>query len=178
MWRLIFVVVLAPVGCKKSPPAAHEADVTGSPPVERISVPGAEAAGGNKAPATIGNVRALTPEEGALVVDSIEAVAGATATAHVKVVPAAGYHVSTKYPSSLTLSAPSGVHLERTTFTAGKEKKGDADTFSERGLSFAVKAVADGAGAYEITGTFSFGVCTDENCHSKTQPITIAMAVK
>jgi len=176
MWRPILLLVLVVASCKKSTAPTHEEDVTGSPPGERIPVPGAEIAGEKQAPAT--NAQALKPEEGTLVVDPIEAAAGATATALVKIVPSAGYHVSTKYPTTLTLSAPAGVHLEKTAFAAGKEKKGDAETFSERGLSFAVKAVADGAGTYEIKGTFSFGVCTDENCHPKTQPIAIAMAVK
>lgn len=173
MWRLTFLGVLAVASCKKSTPPAPSAkdDV--------ISVPGAERAANKEVPAAPPvNAQALKAEEGTLVVDRAEAAVGATAIAYVKIVPTAGYHVSTKYPTTLTLSAPAGVHLEKTTFAAGKEKKGDADAFSEQGLSFAVKAVADAAGTYEINGTFSFGVCTDENCHPKTQPITIAMAVK
>jgi len=127
---------------------------------------------------TITNNQRLKPEEGTLVVDNIQTTTGTMTTAVVKVVAARGFHVSTKYPSTLTLVAPDGVRLEKTTFAAGKEHKGDANSFSEQALSFAVNAMADRPGAYEIHGTFSFGVCTDENCHPKTQPITIAMAVK
>ncbi|HSD88379.1 MAG TPA: hypothetical protein VLB44_12715 [Kofleriaceae bacterium] len=177
MWRVAFIAVVAAAGCKKSAPATHqEGDVTGAPPPERISVPGAEGTVDNKA--MIGAAQELKPVEGTLVVGGMDTAAGTTATATVKIVPSAGYHVSTLYPTKLELSAPPGVHLEKATFAAGHEKKGDADTFSARGLSFIVKASADGAGTYAITGTFSFGVCTDENCHPKTQPITIAMAVK
>jgi len=113
----------------------------------------------------------LKPEEGTLTVDKASAKAGAEATANITVQPAQGYHVSKEFPVKLTLTAPDGVTLAKAELAAG-----DAATFTEQQLQFAVKATAQKAGAYEIQGTFKFGVCDKDSCHPKKQPITIQVA--
>ena len=113
----------------------------------------------------------LKPEEGTLTVDKASAKAGAEATANITVQPAQGYHVSKEFPVKLTLNAPDGITLAKTELAAG-----DAATFTEQQLAFAVKATAQKPGAYEITGTFKFGVCDKDSCHPKKQPITIQVA--
>ena len=78
----------------------------------------------------------------------------------------------------MTFDPTPGVTLTKTELTAGGRDKtqGDADTLSEQLLAFGVKATADKPGAYEIKGTFKFGVCDKDSCHPKRQPITIVVA--
>lgn len=168
----LFAIVVG--GCSKS---AGSQDKGTPPPAgpQKISVPGQ---GGEKAP-TIGQGDDpkfhLQPDEGTLTIDKAEGPAGAEATAGVKVTPATGYHISIDFPIKLALAAPTGVKLAKAELVAGKGVKGDAETFSEQGLAFAVKATADKAGAYEISGTFKFGVCDKDSCHPKKQPISITV---
>ncbi len=111
----------------------------------------------------------LKPDEGTLTIDKAEGPAGSPATAAVKVTPAKGFHMSTDYPIKLSLEAPAGVKLDKAEYNSGK---------GEKGLAFAVKATADKAGEYTINGTLKFGVCDDQSCHPKRQPITITVAAK
>jgi hypothetical protein len=120
----------------------------------------------------------LKPDEGTLTIDKAESAAGTEASVALKIAPATGYHMSTDFPISLCLEAPEGVKLAKSTFTAGKGEKGDADAFSEQTLAFAVKATAEKAGSYDIKGVFKFGVCDKESCHPKKQPVTITVAAK
>jgi len=120
----------------------------------------------------------LKPDEGTLTIDKAEAAAGAVATAAIKITPATGFHMSTDYPIKLSLDAPAGVKLDKAEFNSGKGEKGDADTFGEKGLGFVVKATAEKAGDYTINGVFKFGVCDDQSCHPKRQPITIPVHAK
>ena len=48
---------------------------------------------------------------------------------------------------------------------------------TEKLLAFSVKSTPDKAAAYDITGTFKFGVCDDKSCHPKLQPIAIHCAI-
>jgi hypothetical protein len=115
----------------------------------------------------------VKPEEATLTVGSAEGAAGTEATAAIKVVPAAGYHVSQEFPMKLTLTPPAGVKLAKTELA-----KADADQFSEQMLALSVKATAEKPGSYEIKGCFKVGVCDKESCHPKKQPITITVAAK
>ena len=120
----------------------------------------------------------LHADEGTMTIDKAEGKAGAELAANIKVAPATGLHLATDFPIKITLEPPSGVKLSKTELTAGGRDKtqGDAATLSEQLLAFSVKATADKAGAYEIKGTFKFGVCDKESCHPKRQPITITVA--
>ena len=120
----------------------------------------------------------LKPDEGTLTIDKAEGPAGAAASAAVKVTPAKGFHMSTDYPIKLSLEAPAGVKLDKAEYNSGKGAQGDASEFGEKGLAFTVKATADKAGEYTINGTLKFGVCDDQSCHPKRQPITITVAAK
>lgn len=122
----------------------------------------------------------LKPEEGTLTIAKAEAAAGAAATAEIKLAPAKGYHVATDYPIKVWLEPPTGVKVEKSFLTAGGRNKvqGDAATLSEESLAFAVKATPEAAGAFEIKGVMSFGICEKDSCHPKTQAITIQVAAK
>ena len=115
----------------------------------------------------------VKPEEATLTIGSADGTAGSEATAAIKVVPAAGYHVSTEFPMKLTLTPPAGVKLAKTELA-----KADADEFTEKSLALSVKATAEKAGSYEIKGCFKVGVCDKDSCHPKKQPITITVAAK
>jgi len=120
----------------------------------------------------------VKPEEGTLTVAKAEGKAGTAASAEIKLAPGSGFHVATDYPIKLKLMATPGVKLEKQMLTAGGRDKaqGDASTLTEQALAFAVKVTPEAAGAYEIKGTFSFGVCEKDSCHPRTQPITIQVA--
>ncbi len=120
----------------------------------------------------------LKPDEGTLTIDKAEGPAGSPETAGVKVTPAKGFHMSTDYPIKLSLEAPAGVKLDKSEFNSGKGAQGDATEFGEKGLAFTVKATADKAGDYTINGVLKFGVCDDQSCHPKKQPIEITVAAK
>jgi hypothetical protein len=115
----------------------------------------------------------VKPEEATLTVGSAEGAAGSEATAAIKVVPAAGYHVSTDFPMKLTLQPPAGVTLAKSVLA-----KADADQLTEQGLALSVKATAAQPGTYEIKGCFMVGVCDKDSCHPKKQPITITALAK
>lgn len=120
----------------------------------------------------------LKPEEGTITVQKGEAKVGSEATAGLSLAPAQGYKVATDYPIKLQLEAPEGIKLAKTELSAGGRNKvqGDAATFSEQALAFAIKATADKAGSYEIKGVFKFGICEKDSCHPKKQPVTITVA--
>lgn len=120
----------------------------------------------------------LKPEEGTLTVGKADGKAGAATSAEIKLAPGAGLHVATDYPIKLKLMETPGVKLEKQLLTAGgrEKKQGDAATLTEQALAFAVKVTPEAAGAFEIKGTFSFGVCEKDSCHPRTQPITIKVA--
>jgi hypothetical protein len=185
MSRLFVIALgLATAACSScSNPAGSQDKGTASPPVEggkKIAVPGGDRNIGAPGGPVDDPKNHLHPDEGTLTIDKAAAKPGAEATAGIKVVPATGYHLSTDYPIKLTLEAPDGVKLAKTELTAGGRDKaqGDATTLSEKLVEFAVKATADKPGAYEIKGMFKFGVCDDQACHPKRQPITIAVAAQ
>jgi hypothetical protein len=122
----------------------------------------------------------LKPEEGTLTTGKADGAAGAAASAEIKLAPGTGFHIATDYPIKLKLLETPGVKLEKKMLTAGGRDKaqGDAATLTEQALAFAVKVTPEAAGAYEIKGTFSFGVCEKDSCHPRTQPITIQVAAK
>ncbi|HTR53071.1 MAG TPA: hypothetical protein VMJ10_20390 [Kofleriaceae bacterium] len=172
MSRLVVIALLV-AGCSCGSKSAGSDNAPAPRPAgpEKIAVPGPGP--GNPPPvAGADNPQFhLKPEEGTLTVDKASAKAGAEATANITVQPAQGYHVSKEFPVKLTLNAPDGITLAKTELAAG-----DAATFTEQQLAFAVKATAQKPGAYEITGTFKFGVCDKDSCHPKKQPITIQVA--
>jgi hypothetical protein len=189
MSRTIWLIPLLVVSCGKSANKQGEDTApatTGH--VDRIAVPigdegMATKGGATGSAATVQSDEArfhLHPDEGTLTIDKAEGKAGSELTSNIQVTPAGAYHVNVEYPSKLTLEPPAGVKLVKTELVAGgmDKSQGDAVAFSEKALSFAVKATADKAGTYDIKGTFKFAVCTNNNtqCLAKKQPITVTVA--
>jgi hypothetical protein len=168
MNRALVLVVLA-IGCKvrpDDPPPKTEGT---------IWVPGGKVVKTIAAPVPPPQFEPLGPDEGTVTVDRIDSSVGAGAIAIVRVTPGKGFHVSTDYRTKLRLTAPEGVTIPQASFAAGKGKRGDAETFSERELAFAVRATAARAGSYAIEGTLEVGICRSDSCRPRTQPIRIAM---
>jgi hypothetical protein len=190
MSRTIWLIPLLFAACGK--PANKQGEDTApasAGKVDRVAVPttGDEGmvtkGGGNGSAATAQSDEArfhLHPDEGTLTIDKAEGKAGSELTSNIKVTPAGAYHVNVEFPIKLTLEPPTGVKLAKAEFTAGgmDKSQGDAVSFSEQALAFAVKATADKAGTYDIKGTFKFAVCTNNNtqCLAKKQPITVTVA--
>ncbi|MFT3699652.1 MAG: hypothetical protein QM831_41270 [Kofleriaceae bacterium] len=187
MFRALLVIPFLVTACGKSAgsqdkdtaPVATGAPDKVTPPT---GGPGDLAhAGGEKGPA-IGNAggggSTLHDDEGKLDISKAEGKVGSELTSNITVTPASEFHVNTDFPTKITLEPVDGVKLMKTEFTAGGSAKaqGDAATFSEKSLAFAVKATADKPGAYEIKGTFKFAVCKVDQCFPKKQPITITVA--
>ena len=181
MSRFLLLAVVVVAACHKS--AANQASVaptTAAGQPEHIAVPTSDK------PIPVSQAQLddpkqhLQPNEGTLTVGTAQGTAGSELTAQVQVAPAPGYHVSMEYPVSLTLTPPDGVTLAKAQLNAGGRDgtAGDAAAFSEKGLTFDVKATAQKAGDYQIKGWFKFGVCDENSCHPKKQPITIALAAK
>jgi len=188
MSRMMWLIPFLLVGCGKSTPPAEGTSPATSGKVERVAVPTGDEGmatknAGSGATATPQSDEArfhLHPDEGTLTVDKAEGKAGSELTSNIKVTPAGAYHVNTEFPIKLTLEPPAGVKLAKTEFNAGgmDKKQGDAATFSEQALAFAVKATCDKSGTYDIKGTLKFAVCTNNNtqCLPKKQPVTVTVA--
>jgi hypothetical protein len=176
---LVLFTISGFAGCGK-PATKQEAPTNGSVGPEKIAVPGSNQQVSATPPAPDNPQFHLKDEEGTLTVDKVDAKVGSEAVASIKVQPATGYHVSQDYPIELKLDAPDGIKVAKTPLTAGgrDKSKGDAQTLTEQLLEFAVKATADKPGTYEIKGMFKFGVCDQDSCHPKKQPITIQIAAK
>lgn len=186
MLRVTFVACVIVAGCGSK--SAQGTEKAGPIVDDKVAVPGGAGArvgapGGAREP--IGDPAddpemRLHPDEGKLVIDKAEAKAGSEVAISVRIVPAAGFHVSTDYRTKLTLEPTAGVTLAKSELAAGgrDKKKGDADPFSEQELAFTVKATADKPGSYEIKGAFKFGVCDKASCHPKWQPIAIQVAAR
>jgi hypothetical protein len=182
MIRIASLALLLAAACGSS---KSEGNQDKSPPAggtETVKVP-VDNAPGSKGGATVGQAptvddpkKHLQPDEGTMEIGKAEGKAGSEVVAMIKVTPATGYHVSTDFPTELTLEPPAGVKLAKATFTAGKGQQGDADKLTEQALQLSVKATPEKAGAYEIKGWFKFGVCDKESCHPKKQPIAIQVA--
>ncbi|WP_437508136.1 protein-disulfide reductase DsbD domain-containing protein [Sorangium sp. So ce1099] len=96
------------------------------------------------------------------------------ATAKVSVQTKGDWHVNKDYPHKLTLVAPAGVKIEKTTLTAKEAAK-----FDEKQLAFDVTYTAAKAGKAQIKGTLKFGICQGENvCVPKTENIVISVSAK
>jgi hypothetical protein len=177
MSRWALIVLLAACSSGK---ADNNAKPTATPPSgpDKIVVPGdpAQAKGPAAPPPTDNPQFHIQPEEGTLTIGKCAGKAGAEMVVPVKVEPAAGYHVSQDFPSSLKLEPPSDVKLAKAELTAGghDSAQGDATSHTEKLLQFDVKATPAKAGSWEVKGWFKFGVCDKESCHPKKQPITIA----
>ena len=106
-------------------------------------------------------------------IEAPAAKVGAAAQARVKVTAGDGYHVNKDYPTSLKLTAPSGVDLPKATVT-----RGNGVTIEEKQALFEIAYTAKEPGKKTFTGEMKFAVCTDTTCDPKKEKVTFTVDVK
>lgn len=91
----------------------------------------------------------------------------------VHIAPGAGYHMNKDFPTSLALTPPAGVTVE-------KPKQGvkDAARFEEAGADFEVALTAAEPGSKVVTGDLKFAVCTATTCDPKREKVSFTVEVK
>jgi len=99
-----------------------------------------------------------------------EVTAGGESVAQVMVHPGPGYKMNKEYPTKLTLEPPAGISLAKAVL-----EPGDAQTFTDKELTFAVKFTPAGPGDYTIGGVLKFAVCTDSTCDPKKQRVALVV---
>jgi len=84
----------------------------------------------------------------------------------------APYHVNVDYPVKLTITAPSGVKVEKATQT-----QKDAVKFEKEGADFAVEFTPSETGKKSFTGEMKFAVCTATECAPSYEKIAFDVDV-
>ncbi len=105
-------------------------------------------------------------------VEAPAAKVGAAAQAHVKLVPATGFHVNKDYPTSLKVVAPSGVEVPKAVLNKADGKVDEAQAVFDVGFT------AKESGKKTFTGTLKFAVCTASTCDPRTVPVQFTVDVK
>jgi hypothetical protein len=108
-----------------------------------------------------------------LKIEAPAAAKGARSVAHIKLTPGAGYHMNKEYPTSLALTPPAGVTLDKAKLTAK-----DAAKWEEAGGEFAVQYTAVQPGKQRVTGELKFAVCSANSCDPKKSTISFEIDVK
>lgn len=93
--------------------------------------------------------------------------------AKIRVLPGAGYHMNKEYPTSVSVTPPSNVTVEKQKQTAK-----DAVRLVDEGLDFDVAFVSTEAGKKTFSGELKFAVCTPKSCDPKKQAIHFTVEVK
>ena len=97
---------------------------------------------------------------------------GKAATATVKIIAATSYHMNKDFPTSLTLTPPAGVTVEKPKLTGGDVK------LDEHAAVFTVSYTPAEAGKKEIPGDLKFAVCTVDACFPQKAKIGIPTTTK
>lgn len=108
-----------------------------------------------------------------LKIEAPPAKKGQRAVAKIEVKPGAGFHMNKEYPTSLALTAPAGVTLDKAKLTAK-----DAAKWEEQGGEFDVSYTAARPGKQMVTGELKFAVCSANSCDPKKSPVSFEINVK
>lgn len=108
-----------------------------------------------------------------LKVDVPAAQKGVPAVAKITLQPGPGYHVNKSYPTSLALTPPPGVTVDKPKLAGA-----DAVRLEEAGAQFDVKFTAAEAGQKTIAGELKFAVCSASSCDPKKEKLTLVVNVK
>ena len=95
------------------------------------------------------------------------------ATAKLHVEGTGGFHLNQEYPTKLTLTAPSGVKLEKDKMT-----KADAAKFKEDGADFEIAFTSSDAGKKEFSGELKFATCRTTDCVPASEKVAFTVEVK
>ena len=136
--------------------AGAKGALEGAPALGGAATPGA---GDPTAPDTSFQFTAQHPSPGAV---------GSEAVARFVIHPGAGYKMNKDYPTKVTLEPPAGVTVAKPVLELA-----DAESFSDKELTFAVKLTAQQQGEFTIPATVKFAVCTDSTCDPKKQKVDL-----
>jgi hypothetical protein len=95
----------------------------------------------------------------------------ATTTIHVE--GTGKYHLNMEYPTKLSITAPTGVKIEK-----DKQTKADAKKFAEGGADFDVVFTSSETGKKSFTGELKFAWCASTDCNPATEKIAFDVEVK
>lgn len=98
---------------------------------------------------------------------------GQRAVVTLRLLPGAGYHMNKDFPTSLTLTAPAGLGLEKT-----KQGAKDATKFEDGGAVFEIGLTGSELGPKVVTGDLKFAVCTATSCDPKREKVSFTVEVK
>jgi hypothetical protein len=155
----------APQGGTASPAKSSDGDKTDKPTAD-AGKPGEKVK-------TVDGAAPGSDDRYALQIDAPEAKVGQPAQVTVKVVPKSPWHMNLDFPTSLKLTAPDGVTMDKADL-----KKGDAAKLDESACQFDVKFTPASAGESTFTGKFKFAVCQDDACSPVTEEVEFKVAVK
>ena len=143
----------------EGPKASPEA-----PSAKPADAPAAEKAGGEKAGPEVKAATFSAKLEG------VTAKVGESATAVVTVLAAGGYKVNQEYPYKFKLdAAPEGVTYPAAVVTEVERTKERA--------TMKLPFVAQKAGTYQVSGTCSLSVCSEETCVIEKVPLAVQVVV-
>ena len=108
-----------------------------------------------------------------LKVDAPPAKKGQKAQAHIQITPGSGFHMNKEFPTSLSLTPPDGVTLDKQ-----KLSSKDAARWEEQGGAFDVVYTAAQAGKKIVTGEIKFAVCSANSCDPKKSKVSFEIDVK
>jgi hypothetical protein len=106
-------------------------------------------------------------------INAAPAKAGTKAVAALEIKPGPGFHMNKEYPTSLKLTPPDGVTLEKQKLVAK-----DASKWEEAGGRFDVAYTAKQPGKKVVTGELSFAVCSANSCDPKKKAVSIEITAK
>lgn len=106
-------------------------------------------------------------------VEAPPAKKGQKAVAKIEIKPGSGFHMNKDYPTSLSLTPPAGVTIDKTKLTSK-----DATKWEEQGGEFDVAYTAAQPGKKVVTGELKFAVCSANSCDPKKSPVSIEIDVK
>src|SRR5437773_11231859 len=113
-------------------------------------------------PLAVAQIEGAADASYVLKVEAPVAKTGQRAVAHIKITPGAGYHMNKEYPTSVALSPPAGVTVDKPKLTAK-----DAARFEEQQAQFDVAYTAAKPGKQLVTAELKFAVCSASSCDPK-----------
>ena len=109
----------------------------------------------------------------AVKVEAPPAKKGQKAVAKIHVTPGAGFHINKEYPTSLALTPPAGVTLDKAKLNAK-----DAAAWTEKAGEFDVAYTASKPGKQTVTGELKFALCSANSCDPKKSAVSFDIDVK
>ncbi len=98
---------------------------------------------------------------------------GATASAHVEVVPRSDAHVSPDAPISLTVSSGPALKVAK-----AKLGRPEAKATKAKGVEFDIPFTAEASGKDELRASLSFFICTEQLCEKQKRELALQVEVE